>query len=308
MPHIEPSIAVLLAAYNGVQWLEEQLNSIQAQVGVAVTIFISVDPSTDGTEAWCDRYAKGHSNVALLPPDRPCSGAARNFFHLIRNTDLRPFDLVALADQDDRWHREKLRRAARCLDEYAVDAYSSNVTAFWPDGSTRILNKAQPQVRWDHHFEAAGPGCTYVLKKNFATFLQRKVQKQWPQLQEVTLHDWYIYALARTNEYSWYIDPIPGMDYRQHSNNQVGANVGWAALVSRYRTIKSGWWLGQVKLIEDLTNQDRGAGQRPAWRQLRRTDLLALSLRATQCRRRRRDQLFFGILCMATAVVGAKIK
>lgn len=35
-----PRVAVLLAAYNGMQWIEEQVDSILNQQGVAVTLFL----------------------------------------------------------------------------------------------------------------------------------------------------------------------------------------------------------------------------------------------------------------------------
>ncbi len=42
-------IAVLLAAYNGMEWIEEQIASILSQKGVSIKIFISVDLSSDRT-------------------------------------------------------------------------------------------------------------------------------------------------------------------------------------------------------------------------------------------------------------------
>ena len=57
MPLKQPKVAVLLAAYNGMQWIEEQLASILCQSGVDVSIHISIDTSNDGTEAWCESFA-----------------------------------------------------------------------------------------------------------------------------------------------------------------------------------------------------------------------------------------------------------
>ena len=50
-----PSIAVCLTSFNGVPWLSEQIDSIHSQSGVALTVFISVDVSSDGTEKWIDQ-------------------------------------------------------------------------------------------------------------------------------------------------------------------------------------------------------------------------------------------------------------
>lgn len=44
-----PKVAVLLAAYNGMQWIKEQIDTVFNQQDVDVTIYISVDLSTDGT-------------------------------------------------------------------------------------------------------------------------------------------------------------------------------------------------------------------------------------------------------------------
>lgn len=44
-----PRVAVLFAAYNGRQWIEQQFNSIFQQRGVSLTAFVSVDQSTDET-------------------------------------------------------------------------------------------------------------------------------------------------------------------------------------------------------------------------------------------------------------------
>lgn len=209
MPVKYPKIAVLLAAYNGMQWIEEQLTSILDQTAVDVTVYISVDPSTDGTEAWCTAFAVSHPNIIILPEAGKFGGAARNFFRLIRDVDYCAYDFIALADQDDLWNADKLQRAVAAIQNRRVDAYSSNVTAFWPDGRTHLLDKAQPQVEWDFLFEAAGPGCTYVFNRGLADALKLSMLANWQQLQTVSLHDWYCYAFARSHGYRWYIDPVP---------------------------------------------------------------------------------------------------
>jgi rhamnosyltransferase len=199
MPVGFPKIAVLLAAYNGMQWIEEQLDSVLNQVGVAITVFISIDPSNDGTEAWCAAYADVHPNVIVLPQTGRFGGAAPNFFRLIRDVDVGNYDFIAFSDQDDIWLQDKLQRAIAAIDAKEVDAYSSNVLAFWPNGKTHLLDKAQPQVEWDFLFEAAGPGCTYVLSNRLASPLKAAVLESWEPLQAVTLHDWYCYAFARSH-------------------------------------------------------------------------------------------------------------
>jgi len=305
MPVKHPKIAVLLAAYNGMQWIEEQVASILGQQSVDVTIHISVDLSDDGTDAWCKALGEVDSRVILLPPAGRFGGAARNFFRLIRDVDLHDYDAVSFADQDDIWESDKLLRATQAITSHGVDAYSSNVTAFWPDGKTILLDKSQPQVAWDFLFEAAGPGCTYVLSPALARSLRQQVIQDWEQLQQVSLHDWYCYAFARSHGFKWFIDSRPSMLYRQHESNQVGANSGLISLFQRYVTIHEGWWFKQVQAIALLVGADKNPFV-SSWLPLRRRDLLRLSVRGGQCRRRPRDKLLFFFVCWLTAVVGRK--
>jgi rhamnosyltransferase len=288
-----PEVAVLLAAYNGMAWIEVQLASILAQTDVHVSIFVSVDPSTDGTDDWCAEYAATHPNVTLLPSAGPFKGAARNFFRLIRDVDFSDFDFVSFSDQDDIWYPDKLERAVSKLRSDDIDGYSSNVVAFWPNGRRMLVDKAQPQVQWDHLFEAAGPGCTYVLKPALAAGFKKLIVDEWERVQDVALHDWFCYAYARSHGFKWLIDPVPGMDYRQHASNQVGVNAGVSSAVARLRRIFNGWWYQQIELTGALVSKDseRRSGNcsnsAPIWRRV--------FLEPLSCRRRRRDQVIFPV-------------
>ncbi len=252
MNNPQKKIAVLLAAYNGTQWLLQQIDSILNQVNVNVTIFISVDESTDGTHEMCQALTKQYSNVFVLPAVGRMGSAAKNFFRLIRDVDLTIFDYVAFADQDDIWNIDKLSRSLIQLEHTQSDAYSSNITAFWENGQRQLINKAQSQVQYDYMFESAGPGCTFVLTKRFAIDLQKIVISQQNQIHDVALHDWFMYAFARSKGYKWHIDSQPTMLYRQHAHNVVGANVGIKSALVRWKKMRQGWLVSQAILIADI--------------------------------------------------------
>lgn len=307
MPVKLPKVAILLAAYNGLDWIEDQLASILRQSAVDKTIYISVDPSTDGTEQWCATYANEHQQVILLPNAGDYGSASRNFFRLIRDVDIELFDFIAFADQDDLWHVDKLSRAIDSITCRGVDGYSSNVTAFWPDGKTHVLEKSQTQVKWDFLFEAAGPGCTYVITNALASALKSALLEKWEQIQTVSLHDWYFYAFSRSHGFRWYIDPIPSMEYRQHERNQVGANKGFRSLCARFRMIYEGWWFSQVIIIARLVGVDSDPFVK-AWLYMGRWGLIKLSFSARYCRRRVRDKVFFFFICWGAALIGSKNK
>ncbi|MFT0545077.1 glycosyltransferase [Allopusillimonas ginsengisoli] len=248
----KPNIAVLLAAYNGVQWLPEQIDTIFKQEGVNLTLFISVDASSDGTEEWVSTLASERPDVVVLPHGLKFGGAAKNFFRLIRDVDFSNFDYVALADQDDVWLEDKLLRAHALCSAQGYEAYSSSVMAFWPDGSQRLIDKSQPKTRYDYLFEPAGPGCTYVLRVRNALIFKEFLLDNWATVNEVTYHDWMLYAFFRARGYKWFIDSQYKMLYRQHASNQIGANSGWRAVTSRASLLLSGWYREEVRKVTNL--------------------------------------------------------
>lgn len=298
-----PRIAVLLAAHNGLEWIDEQLESIFRQESIELEIFISVDCSIDNTLKWCEGLAVKDSRVRVLASVGRFGGAAKNFFRLMHDVDFSNFDYVSFSDQDDIWLPDKLRRAHEMLLRTGADAYSSNVVAFWPDGRQLTIEKSQPQQRWDFLFEAAGPGCTYVMRKELACALQAVVKNRWSEVQQVGLHDWFVYAFARANGYRWVIDDYAGMLYRQHANNQVGVNKGWRALRHRAHKVLGGWGLTQSALIADLVGLGEDAFVK-RWSGGGRAGLVWLACHGGQCRRRLRDKLLFALSCLAMSLLG----
>ena len=297
-----PCFAVCLAAYNGMAFMVAQIKSILLQKNVDIHIFISVDQSTDGTEVRLVDWTMSESRLTLLPFGQRFGGAGPNFYRLLRDVDLSGFDYLSFADQDDVWHPEKLWRAHLLMTAENAVGYSSNFTAFWPAGDSRVVNKAWPQRTWDFLFESAGPGCTYILHSSLAIPLQRFVRDADISLLRIDYHDWLTYAFARSNGFKWVIDPWSSMQYRQHAHNQIGVNAGWRSFWLRVCKILNGYGFEQSLLIADLID----ASALPVvQRGLRggRLGYLWLALQARQCRRKRIDQLWFFISCVLIALL-----
>ena len=292
----KPKIAVLLATFNGEAFLNAQLNSIRYQSGVEVFIVASDDISIDSTPQILVKACVVDCNFFVLP-SKKLGYAAANFFRLLRDVDLTHIDYVALSDQDDIWHADKLAYAVEMISAKKVDAYSSNVTAFWPDGSQTIINKAQAQRQWDYMFESAGPGCTFVITKALALVLQEFLDMHQVACQPIALHDWFIYAFARSRGYQWFIDDEPHMNYRQHAGNVLGANVGVKAKLARLKKLREGWLIKQALLIAEIL------GYSDAWpiQKLNRYqffDRLALIINVSKLRRRMLDRVAFALFLL----------
>ena len=247
-----PSVAVLLAAFNGIKWIEEQIKSIFNQKDVNIHIYISVDLSNDGTYEWCQELALKNGNINILPYGDHFGGAAKNFYRLIKEVDISSYDYISLADQDDIWFTDKISRAIKIINVRKLDGYSSNVIAFWQNGRKQLIKKSYPQNKLDYYFESAGPGCTFLFKQQSFKKFKNFLIKNWSLVNEVRLHDWMIYAFFRELSMVWYIDNIPSLYYRQHANNQIGANFNWRTSLSRIIKIKDKWARNEVQKIINL--------------------------------------------------------
>ena len=291
-------IAVLLASYNGVKYIKEQIDSILNQKEVDVTIFISDDLSTDGTIEYLQDIYKDFKNIVYLPRGLKFGGAGKNFFRLIKDVDFSSFDFISFVDQDDIWYEDKLIRAIKTIEDKQLDAYSSNVLAFWEDGKKMIINKSSSQARYDYLFEAAGPGCTYVLKKDLAIFLQKFISENWEDVNKVELHDWFIYAFARENNYKWHIDEKPSMRYRQHTSNQVGANDGLKAKLKRLKKVFSSWYREEIiKIIKVLRLENKYKFSKYILNKSYLNNLLLLKY-SFEFRRNKKEKLFLSLLIL----------
>ena len=247
------------------EWIEEQVSSILSQKSISIEIFISVDLSNDKTHEWCQGLAGKNAHVKVLPYGEKFGGAAKNFFRLIRDVDFSCFDYVALSDQDDIWDSSKLHHAIRTIEQDSLDGYSSDVIAFWSNGREKLVKKSFPQKKFDYFFEAAGPGCTYVLKQQPTQKFKKFLIKNWENINCIESHDWLIYAFFRSRSMSWCIDSEPLMLYRQHESNQVGSNFGFLAYLKRIKMVKSGWYRSEVRKISEIISINDDAFNLDIW-------------------------------------------
>ena len=242
-------VVVLMATYNGLRWLPEQVDSILKQTEVDVRLFISDDLSTDGTWDWLQKLADQENLVTLLPQTRKFGSAAANFYRLILDVDTTQCNFIAFSDQDDIWELDKLSRHIRIASQGGFDGVSSDVAAFWAGRTIVNIVKSQAQREFDYLFESAGPGCTYLLTPWLVGELRNLLLDTTSSASNVALHDWLAYAVCRAAERRWHIDDVPTVRYRQHSANEFGANHGLRAKISRLKKLKNGWYRSEVLSI-----------------------------------------------------------
>ena len=244
-----------MAAYNGNEWIHEQVKSILSQKFVEVSILISDDLSVDKTTSIIENYSENDDRVSLVKQNRGSGSAGQNFMKMIRDVDVSNCEYIAFSDQDDIWFSDKITRAISKIESSISVAYSSSVLAFWPSGKKKILHQSPEVKSADFLFEGAGQGCTFVLTVDF--FL--RVQKFCIDNKSLTdifyYHDWLVYLLSRCWGQKWFFDNRPSMNYRQHDGNDTGARSGFSSFKRRINLIANGWYKKQIEVAIEIAKK-----------------------------------------------------
>lgn len=242
-------LSVVMCTYQGANYLEEQLRSILGQSVPIDELVVGDDGSTDGSlelvRAIVDEYREDPTRPRLhyvelgRDPEQHAEpfGVARNFERALAAASG---EFIALSDQDDRWHPERLQRVLAVFDgseriglvhgdAALVDAEGSplGVTLFEALGVS-----AAELAEID-----AGRGFEALLRRNLVTgataVLRSSVRDAALPIPPGWIHDeWLAIVAAATGATAVLRDPL--VDYRQHGGNQIGARkLTWAARWSR---------------------------------------------------------------------------
>lgn len=91
-------ISVVLAAYNGGEYIKAQLDSVLSQLGADDEVIISDDKPSGTTKPVVDEIMDSDPRVKYVAG--PGKGVIKNFEHAIKNAQG---DYIFLCDQDDIW-------------------------------------------------------------------------------------------------------------------------------------------------------------------------------------------------------------
>jgi len=293
--------AVLLATYNGAEFVLEQIASIQSQTHSDFTLYIRDDGSPDGTIDLCRQAAKRDSRIKIMDDARGPSGcAAANFFRMLCAIDLAEYPFVAFSDQDDIWAPTKLARAISCLTEGCAEGYSSDLVAFDNHaGSAWYLRKSDSSLKFDYLFQGASAGCTYVLSRKAAVLVREKVELLGGIFPANRSHDWWIYAVCRSHGLLWFMDSQSHVFYRQHARNVYGAMTGARGSIAKFRLSRTGWYRDHVLWNANFLQMT--VAEQSIVKLVQRmglVDRIRLAWGASDFRRSKRDRTLFRIILL----------
>jgi glycosyltransferase involved in cell wall biosynthesis len=219
--------SVAMCTYNGARYLPEQLQSLVAQTRAPDELVICDDGSSDETRHILEHFAAGAPFPVRLHFNKTNLGSNKNFEQAI---SLCVGDVIALCDQDDIWHTEKL-----ALME-AVLAVQPEVGLVFTNGevvdeNSQLANftlwegfgfesRSQARVRAGQAFEALiGRASVTGAAMAFRTRFSRLVL---PIPDDVGfVHDEWIALLIAANAKLAMVDK-PMIKYRRHPRQQVG--------------------------------------------------------------------------------------
>lgn len=212
-------IAVLLSAYNGEEFIEEQINSILEQKYIDISIFIRDDGSTDKTPEILNRLSLIHKNITIFFEAN--IGVGNGFMRLI---ELVPYnyDYYCFSDQDDIWYTNKLISAVNKIEyEQIPTLYTSNQTVFSEIENNKYLRyKGNPSVNYCQILhQNLVSGCTMVWNPKLQNILRENIPSV--DLLNNRIHDVWVAMVAACLGKIIY-DPNSYILYRQHRNNVVG--------------------------------------------------------------------------------------
>ncbi len=236
-------ITVLVAAYQGEIYLEEQLDSILNQTLTDLQVLISDDGSTDGTWELARQYAakypgrvhcmrhprkeqgtdSGRDDLAAFRTLHP---AAANFFWLLSRAEG---DYVMLSDQDDVWRLDKAERMLFHMKKAEKKWGSDSPILLFSDARVvdQDLHELAPSFLKYQHINPSRTSLNEILVENPVTGGAVMVNGALlPYLtkapRQCVMHDWWM-ALAASCFGHVECVREPLYSYRQHDSNTVGA-------------------------------------------------------------------------------------
>lgn len=222
-------IAILLAAYNGAQYLTEQLDSLLAQTNQDWITYIHDDGSTDGTVAVIDDYVARYPQKFVKIEGKSTGGAKQNFFYLLSAVDA-PY--LMCCDQDDVWLPEKVEVTYQAMKELEKEEAGDKkpLLVFTElrvvDGRLQTIAERMSDYQ---QLDCTNTTLNRMLIQNVVTGCTmmincrlKDMMLHYQNMEHIIMHDWWAALIAAKYGRLSYVE-MPCICYRQHEDNSVGA-------------------------------------------------------------------------------------
>lgn len=216
---MEELVDILVATYNTEEkYLRKQIDSILKQTHTNIKIYISDDKSTEpNVEKILREYEKKDERIKIFI--QPMNlGYNKNFEFLLKKSKAK---YIMFSDHDDVWHKDKVEKCLKKLQEEDVDMVYCNCRQIDENGivlqDDYFKYKNVPLIKGKSHLaisRCVGIGCSQMITKEVRNLML-------PFKKRVMAHDWLAAFIANQGKGMTYIQE-PLFDYRLHTNNVFG--------------------------------------------------------------------------------------
>ena len=218
-------ISILMATFNGEQYVKAQIDSLLAQTFCDFTLWVSDDASTDSTWSILESYAQQYPQKMNISKREINSGNSRhNFLDLMVSIKD---DYIMLCDQDDVWLPDKIEKTLAKMKamegQYPDMPVLVRTDAKIVDQDLHVIYPSYKQVMHSNFdrtdfcqvlIQNTFMGCTAMYNRALAKLIGQKPDY-------CVMHDWWLELIAAAFGKLGYVDE-PTMLYRQHGINVVG--------------------------------------------------------------------------------------
>ncbi len=208
-----PLVSVVLATYNGEQFLRQQFDSILAQTYSHLEIIAMDDNSSDATVALLKEYAANYEHVKIYVNESNL-GFIKNFD---KGCSLSTGDLIALCDQDDYWSNDKIEKLVNAIGT-APMIYSDSYLC---RHDLQLMGKRVSDVVNCVSFTNCLQQAVFCRIYGHATLFTRSLYNTATPFLAAIPHDWWLSYIATLHGEIKYL-PEPLVYYRQHESNLFG--------------------------------------------------------------------------------------
>ena len=222
-------ISILMASYNGEQYIAEQIESLLNQTAQDFKLYICDDKSTDKSFAIVQDYASKYPEKIFITQNESNTGSAKSNFisMMIDHKD----DYIMLCDQDDVWLPDKVEKSLSKIKE--LESKHEQTKPLLVHTNLYIVNESLETIA-ESFFDMANAkcgknklnniiiqnimaGCTIIYNRALADLIIDDKPKY------MVMHDWWLALIASAfGEIGTIYEPT--LLYRQHDRNEFGVN------------------------------------------------------------------------------------
>lgn len=211
-------ISVVMASFNGIKFIGEQLDSIREQTLKPDEVIIRDDKSTDGTFEFCREYISRNNLTGWHVSQNDSNLGVRKNFRLALS--MCTGEYIFTCDQDDIWIKDKIQVMSSVMDSRPeIMCLASNyipiVNGERINAKVKNINRDDGSVipfrLNDTWLDNMRPGCTYCFRRELlGKFNVMDIEDQ--------IHDSMLWKYAITSNSLYLLNRLLIL-YRRHGDN-----------------------------------------------------------------------------------------